>query len=514
MAIEINVPEIGTEKVEVIEILVSVGDKVEEDQSLITVEGDKVSIEIPAPFAGKVREIKVAPGDEVSVGTLIMLFDAVSPVDSTSSPDNTSTFTVPQQASGLKEVHLPDTGSEVEVTEIMVSIGDHIDKNQPLFTVRGDQISVEIPAPFAGRVKEIKIAPGEKVSTGALVMLFEVSDVNLAQRPAAAEVEKVAEVPTTCDNLVPSSQGLLYASPVVRRLARELGINLAKVKGSGRKGRILKEDVQEFVRSAIEQLEPGMVSGSKRAGNFSFFSWPKVDFSQFGETETVPLHRTKKASGENLARNWVMIPHVTQWDSVDITELEEFRKEQNIREAKKGSSVKLTLLVFIIKAVAKAIDVFPLFNSSVSEDGEKLILKKYLNIGIAVDTPHGLVVPVLKELNRKGIIEISRELKAVSERARSGGLVPSDTQGSCFTISNLGGLGGTAFTPIVNAPDVAILGVSRSEMKPFWNGKEFIPRLTLPLSLSYDHRAIDGVEGARFITYLNEHLSDLRRLVL
>ncbi|WP_017050993.1 2-oxo acid dehydrogenase subunit E2, partial [Vibrio anguillarum] len=308
-----------------------------------------------------------------------------------------------------------------------------------------------------------------------------------------------------------------HASPVVRRIAREFGVNLAKVKGSGRKSRILKEDVQNYVKEALKRLESGsaaVASGKGDGAALGLLPWPKVDFSKFGDTEVKPLSRIKKISGANLHRNWVMIPHVTQWDNADITELENFRKEQNAIEAKNDTGMKITPLVFIMKAVAKALEAFPSFNSSLSEDGESLILKKYVNVGIAVDTPNGLVVPVFKDVNKKGIYELSRELAEVSKKARAGKLTAADMQGGCFTISSLGGIGGTAFTPIVNAPEVGILGVSKSEFKPVWNGKEFEPRLQLPLSLSYDHRVIDGAEGARFITFLNGALSDIRRLVL
>ncbi|MEI8634133.1 2-oxo acid dehydrogenase subunit E2 [Vibrio sp. PP-XX7] len=307
---------------------------------------------------------------------------------------------------------------------------------------------------------------------------------------------------------------ILMLHRLVRRLAREFGVNLAKVKGTGRKSRILKEDVQSYVKEALKRLESGAASGQGDGSALGLLPWPKVDFSKFGETETKPLSRIKKISGANLARNWVMIPHVTQWDNADITDVEAFRKEQNAIEAKKDSGVKITPLVFIMKAVAKALEAFLPLIHLCQKMVKTLILKKYVNVGIAVDTPNGLVVPVFKDVNKKGIYELSEELMVVSKKARSGKLTASDMQGGCFTISSLGGLGGTAFSPIVNAPEVAILGVSKSEMKPVWNGKDFVPRLQLPLSLSYDHRVIDGAEGARFITYLNGCLSDIRRLVL
>ncbi|HIF9177802.1 TPA: pyruvate dehydrogenase complex dihydrolipoyllysine-residue acetyltransferase [Photobacterium damselae] len=514
---EVHVPDIGGDEVEVTEIMVSIGDSIEEEQSLLTVEGDKASMEVPAPFAGTLKEIKVATGDKVSTGSLIMIFEvagsapAAAPVAQAAAPVAT--------ASAAKEVNVPDIGGdEVEVTEIMVAVGDTVEEEQSLITVEGDKASMEVPAPFAGTVKEIKIATGDKVSTGSLIMIFEVAGsapvaAPVAQAAAPAPAATKAEAPAASSEFVENNE-YSHASPVVRRLAREFGVNLAKVKGTGRKNRILKEDVQNFVKDALKRLESGAASGKGDGSALGLLPWPKVDFSKFGETEVQPLSRIKKISGANLHRNWVMIPHVTQWDNADITALEAFRKEQNAIEAKKDTGMKITPLVFIMKAAAKALEAFPAFNSSLSEDGESLILKKYVNIGIAVDTPNGLVVPVFKDVNKKGIYELSAELAEVSKKARAGKLTAADMQGGCFTISSLGGIGGTAFTPIVNAPEVGILGVSKSEMKPVWNGKEFEARLQLPLSLSYDHRVIDGAEGARFITYLNGCLSDIRRLVL
>jgi pyruvate dehydrogenase E2 component (dihydrolipoamide acetyltransferase) len=409
------------------------------------------------------------------------------------------------------EINVPDIGAdEVEVTEILVSVGDKVEEEQSLITVEGDKASMEVPASQAGIVKEIKVAEGDSVSTGSLIMVFEVA----GSAPAAApsEAPKAALAASTGD--FQENNEYAHASPVVRRLAREFGVNLSKVKGTGRKGRILKEDVQSYVKEALKRLESGTGASGGDGSALGLLPWPKVDFSKFGETEVQKLSKIKNISGANLHRNWVMIPHVTQWDNADITELEAFRKEHNAIEAKKESGMKITPLVFIMKAAAKALEAFPAFNSSLSEDGESIILKKYVNIGIAVDTPNGLVVPVFKDVNKKGIYELSEELMAVSKKARAGKLTAGDMQGGCFTISSLGGIGGTAFTPIVNAPEVGILGVSQSEMKPVWNGKDFTPRLQLPLSLSYDHRVIDGAEGARFITYLNNCLSDIRRLVL
>ncbi|EIJ6615638.1 pyruvate dehydrogenase complex dihydrolipoyllysine-residue acetyltransferase [Vibrio parahaemolyticus] len=520
---EVHVPDIGGDEVEVTEIMVAIGDSIEEEQSLITVEGDKASMEVPAPFAGTLKEIKVAAGDKVSTGSLIMVFETAGSGAPAAPAAVEAPAAAAPAASAAKEVNVPDIGGdEVEVTEIMVAVGDTVEEEQSLITVEGDKASMEVPAPFAGTVKEIKIAAGDKVSTGSLIMVFEVAGAApapaaapaQAAAPAAAPAPK-AEAPAAAAGDFQDNDEYAHASPVVRRLAREFGVNLSKVKGSGRKSRILKEDVQNYVKEALKRLESGAAASGKGDGAaLGLLPWPKVDFSKFGETEVQPLSRIKKISGANLHRNWVMIPHVTQWDNADITALEAFRKEQNAIEAKKDTGMKITPLVFIMKAAAKALEAFPAFNSSLSEDGESLILKKYVNIGIAVDTPNGLVVPVFKDVNKKGIYELSEELMAVSKKARAGKLTAADMQGGCFTISSLGGIGGTAFTPIVNAPEVGILGVSKSEMKPVWNGKEFEPRLQLPLSLSYDHRVIDGAEGARFITYLNSCLSDIRRLVL
>ncbi|EGQ9845713.1 pyruvate dehydrogenase complex dihydrolipoyllysine-residue acetyltransferase [Vibrio cholerae] len=525
---EVQVPDIGGDEVEVTEIMVKVGDVVAEEQSLITVEGDKASMEVPAPFAGTVKEIKIAAGDKVSTGSLIMVFEVAgaAPVAAPVQAAAPAAAAAPAVAA-LKEVQVPDIGGdEVTVTEIMVNVGDSISEEQSLITVEGDKASMEVPAPFAGTLKEIKVAAGDKVKTGSLIMVFEVAGaapvaapVQAAPAPAAAPAQAAAPAaaaPATSGEFQENHE-YSHASPVVRRLAREFGVNLAKVKGSGRKNRILKEDVQNYVKEALKRLESGAQAAASGKGDgaaLGLLPWPKVDFSKFGDTEVQPLSRIKKISGANLHRNWVMIPHVTQWDNADITELEKFRQEQNAMEAKRDTGMKITPLVFIMKAAAKALEAFPAFNSSLSDDGESLILKKYVNIGIAVDTPNGLVVPVFKDVNKKGIYELSKELAEVSKKARGGKLTAADMQGGCFTISSLGGIGGTAFTPIVNAPEVAILGVSKSEMKPVWNGKEFAPRLQLPLSLSYDHRVIDGAEGARFITYLNECLSDIRRLVL
>ena len=521
---EVHVPDIGDDEVEVTEILVNLGDSITEEQSLLSVEGDKASMEVPAPFAGVLKEIKIVVGDKVSTGSLVMVFEVAGSASAAPTASVAAPVVAPTASSApsVQDIFVPDIGGdEVEVTEIMVNVGDMVTEEQSLISVEGDKASMEVPAPFAGKVTAIKISQGDKVSTGSLIMTFEVA--GSVAPPVAAPVVQAAPVtapvamaaaPAAKEDFV-ANKAYAHASPVIRRLARELGVNLANVKGTGRKNRIVKDDVYSYVKAAVKQVESGAVSASKGGNSdLDLLPWPKIDFSKFGETEIKPLSRIQKISGANLHRNWVKIPHVTQWDNADITELEAFRKAQNAAEAKKDSGMKITPLVFIMKAVAKALEAFPTFNSSLSDDGASLIMKKYVNVGIAVDTPNGLVVPVFKDVNKKGIHELSDELKVVSKKARGGKLTAADMQGGCFTISSLGGIGGTAFTPIVNAPEVGILGVSKSEMKPVWNGKEFEPRLMLPLSLSYDHRVVDGAEGARFITYLNDCLSDIRTLVL
>ncbi|SFN95368.1 pyruvate dehydrogenase E2 component (dihydrolipoamide acetyltransferase) [Candidatus Pantoea varia] len=526
---EVAVPDIGGDEVEVTEILVKVGDKVEAEQSLIVVEGDKASMEVPAPFAGVVKEITIATGDKVSTGSAIMVFEAegAAPASDAKPEVKEEAASAPAAAAGAKDVNVPDIGGdEVEVTEILVKVGDKVEAEQSLIVVEGDKASMEVPAPFAGIVKELKVATGDKVSTGSLIMVFEVEGAapaapaaakqEAAPAPAAkSEAKAAAPAAAKADSKgeFAENDAYVHATPVIRRLAREFGVNLAKVKGTGRKGRILKEDVQTYVKDAVKRAEaaPAAASGGGLPG---MLPWPKVDFSKFGEIEEVELGRIQKISGANLSRNWVMIPHVTHFDKTDITDLEAFRKQQNAEAEKRKLDVKYTPVVFIMKAVAAALEQMPRFNSSLSEDAQKLTLKKYINIGVAVDTPNGLVVPVFKDVNKKGITELSRELMAISKKARDGKLTAGDMQGGCFTISSLGGLGTTHFAPIVNAPEVAILGVSKSAMEPVWNGKEFTPRLMMPISLSFDHRVIDGADGARFITIIGNMLSDIRRLVM
>ncbi|MDX7922703.1 pyruvate dehydrogenase complex dihydrolipoyllysine-residue acetyltransferase [Aeromonas media] len=521
---DVHVPDIGDDEVEVTEIMVAVGDMVEADQSIIAVEGDKASMEVPAPFAGRVVEIKVAAGAKVSTGSLVMVFEVAgaAPAAVAAPVQAAAPVAAAPAAAAAKEVNVPDIGGdEVEVTEIMVAVGDKVEADQSLIAVEGDKASMEVPAPFAGVVKEIKVKAGDKVSTGSLIMVFEVAGAAPAAAPvaqaaapvAAAPVAQAAAPAAAASDFV-ANDAYVHASPAVRRLAREFGVNLAKVKASGRKGRIVKEDVQAYVKDAVKRAESAPAAGTGTGNGMSVVAWPKVDFSKFGPVEELELTRIQKISGPALHRNWAMIPHVTQFDEADTTDLEAFRKEQNILAEKQKLDVKITPLVFILKAAAKALEAHPRFCSALSEDGSKLIMKKYIHIGVAVDTPGGLVVPVVRDVNKKGIHELSRDLAEISKKARAGKLTAADMQGGCFTISSLGGIGGTSFTPIVNAPEVAILGVSKSEMKPKWNGKEFVPRLMLPLALSYDHRVIDGADGARFITTLSGVLSDIRRLVL
>ncbi|MDF7667762.1 pyruvate dehydrogenase complex dihydrolipoyllysine-residue acetyltransferase [Orbaceae bacterium ESL0727] len=532
MSTTIKLPDIGSDEVEVTEILVKVGDKVEVDQSLLTVEGDKASMEIPAPQAGIVKSIIVKVGDKVSTGVDIMVFDSADSAaapEATAAPAAAPVSTPAAPASNqIVDVNVPDIGGdEVEVTEILVKVGDTIAIDDSLITVEGDKASMEVPATVAGVVKAIVVKVGDKVKTGSKIMEFATAaaPATAASTPAPSPAPTAAPAPAAAtpaastaapkaasagtDEFVKNEQ-YAHATPSVRRLARELGVNLAKVHATGPKGRILLEDVHTYVKNAVKQVESGSAGGSLPG----LLPWPKVDFSKFGEIETLPLTKIQKVSGANLHRNWVMIPHVTEFDETDITDLEAFRKQQNAEAEKKKLDLKITPLVFIMKAVASALTAYPRFNSSISEDAQTLIVKKYINIGVAVDTPNGLVVPVFKDVDKKGINELSRELAAISNKARDGKLTGSDMQGGCFTISSLGGIGTTSFTPIVNAPEVGILGVSRSSMKPIWNGKEFTPRLMLPLSLSFDHRVIDGADGARFLSHIVKVLSDLRRLVM
>ena len=551
--VEVTVPDIGGDTdVSVIEVLVAAGDKIEVDAGLITLETDKATMDVPSPFAGVVKEVKVAVGDKVSQGSLVIMLEVggAAPAAAQQASAPAASAPVAQAAPAaavapvaaapvvaVKEIQVPDIGdaSNVDVIEVLVSVGDMITADQGLITLETDKATMEVPAPFAGKLLSLTVKVGDKVSQGSVIATIETVTAGAAPAPVAQAAAPVSApvaqeaapapvaaapsrppVPHHPSAGAPVSTGAVHASPAVRRLAREFGVDLTQVTGSGRKGRIMKEDVQAYVKYELSRPKAtaatSVAAGS--GGGLQVIAAPKVDFSKFGEVEEIPLSRIQKISGPNLHRNWVTIPHVTQFDEADITEMEEFRKQQNDAAAKKKADYKITPLVFMMKAVAKTLQQFPVFNSSLSSDGESLIQKKYYHIGVAVDTPNGLVVPVVRDVDKKGIIELSRELADISIRARDGKLKSADMQGSCFTISSLGGIGGTAFTPIVNYPDVAILGVSKSEIKPKWNGKEFEPKLMLPLSLSYDHRVIDGAMAARFSVTLSGILSDIRTLIL
>ena len=547
---EARVPDIGGDKVPVIEVLIKVGDRVEKEQGLVTLESDKATMEVPAPFAGVVREIKVKLGDEVGEGTVIALIEAEgaaapapapAPAAAPAKTEAPAKSAPAPAAGGVREARVPDIGGfdAVPVIEILVQVGDRVAKDQGLITLESDKATMEVPAPFAGVVKELKLKLGDEVSEGSLIALIESAEGAPAAAPvpaapapasAAAAAEKPAPVggravqpgiapegdvppqarpPFDAKIVMPGDAP--YASPAIRAFARELGVDIHQVKGSGRGGRIQREDVTAYVKHALASgARPVQGAPVAAGGGLNLLPWPKVDFAKFGEIEEKPLSRIQKISGANLARNWAMIPHVTQHEDADITELEAFRKALGAE----NKDLKITPLVFQMKAVVAALKAFPQFNASLDETGEKLILKKYFHIGIAVDTPDGLVVPVIRDVDKKGLLDLARELGEISKKARDKKLGPADMSGGCFSISSLGGIGGTAFTPIVNAPEVAILGVSKAAMKPVWNGKEFAPRLMLPLSLSYDHRVIDGALAARFAAFLAQQLGDIRRLLL
>ena len=450
----------------------------------------------------------------------------------------------------IKEARVPDIGdySDVPVIEVLVAVGDTVAKDQGLVTLESDKATLEVPSSFAGVVKELKVKLGDTLSEGSVVALIETSEGTAAQAvpasapvaaPAPAEKPAPAAAPAPVSAPPPPAapapvatqavavqtppvefgaasvlpENVPYASPAVRLFARELGVDLLQIKGSANNGRISKEDVQRYVKAALTGGAPAAAAVAG-GGGLNLLPWPKVDFSKFGETETVPLSRIKKISGANLARNWAMIPHVTQFDQADITDLEALRVQLNAEQEKAKSGVKLTMLAFLLKASAAALKQFPDFNASLDATGENLTLKKYVHVGFAADTPNGLVVPVIRDVDKKGVLQIAVEMGELAKKARDGKLGPAEMSGGCFSISSLGGIGGTAFTPIINAPEVAILGVSKSSLQPVWDGKQFVPRLTLPLSLSYDHRVIDGAAAARFTSYLAQVLADMRRVLL
>ena len=542
--IEVAVPDIGSDdEVDVIDVLVSVGDTIEKEDGLITLETDKATMDVPSTHAGTVKEVLISNGDKVKEGTVVIKLEIAGEGGSSESEAAPAQQEAPAkeesapQASASSssetiEVAVPDIGEdgEVDVIDVLVSPGDTVEKEDGLITLETDKATMDVPSTHAGTIKEVFIKAGDKVKQGTLVVKLETSGGEAPAPASEKPAEKPAEAPkkeapkqeaSASRSPVPpapeaKSTGKAHASPSVRRVAREFGVDLTLVSGSGPKNRILKEDVQAYVKAELAKPKTAAASGNAPAGDNVLQIVPvkPVDHSKFGEVEEQKLSRIQKISGPFLHRNWATIPHVTQFDEADITDVEDFRKEQNAYHAKIKSGLKITPLVFVMKAVAKALEKYEVFNSSLSDDGESLIIKKFINIGIAVETPGGLVVPVIRDVNKKGIEELSRELIETSKKAREGKLKAADMQGGTFTISSLGGIGGTAFTPIVNAPEVAILGVSKSEMKPKWNGKEFEPRLMVPLSLSYDHRVIDGAVGARFSTEVAANLTDLRRIIL
>lgn len=547
---KILVPDVGGDEVEVIEICFAVGDNLEADEGILTVETDKASMDIPAPFAGELVALTVSVGDKIKEGDVIAEMksaaaggesselEVAAPAEKSVEPEVKAEVAAQAPApvaapaatsSEIIDIAVPDIGEdgEVDVIDVLVAVGDVIEAEDGLITLETDKATMDVPSSHAGTVKEVFISTGDKVKQGSIVIKLETSSGApvVAEAPVAAPEKAEAAVPAPAAKKaapVPhhpqvglTNAGSIYTSPSIRRLAREFGVDLTAVKGSGRKGRILKEDVQSYVK--YELSRPKANAGSSVAageGGLQVVSAKQIDFAKFGEIETKALTRIQKISGPFLHRNWVTIPHVTQFDEADITDVEAFRKEQNVICEKQKLGFKITPLVFILKAAADALKAFPVFNSSLSEDGENLILKKYIHIGVAVDTPNGLVVPVVRDVDQKGIHQLSRELLEISMKARDGKLKAADMQGGCFTISSLGGIGGTAFTPIVNAPEVVILGVSKSEMKPKWNGKDFEPKLMLPLSMSYDHRVIDGALAARFTVHLASVMSDIRKLIL
>jgi len=561
--VEIQVPDIGDfDEVGVIELLVKPGDTVKAEQSLITVESDKASMEIPSSHAGVVKDLRVQVGDKVKQGSVVLTLEVVGAVsESNSTPAQSQqaqaaiekiaktptpsaapvAAPAPDAAApvGTIEVRVPDIGDfkDVAVIELLVKPGDTVKLEQSLFTVESDKASMEIPSPAAGVIKELKVKIGDTVNIGDLVAVLEGSAGNApaavapaapaasaAPVPAAAVAAAAPPATAIASASVPAHQpgtpaaGLPHASPSVRKFARELGVPLDEVRGTGPKGRITQDDIQGFTKAVMggatqtkaqAAKAPAASSGGSGEG-LNLLPWPKVDFAKFGPVERKDLSRIKKISGANLHRNWVVIPHVTNHDDADITDLEAFRVQFNKENEKSG--VKVTMLAFMIKAAVAALKKFPEFNSSL--DGDQLVMKNYFHIGFAADTPNGLVVPVIRDADQKGIVQISQEMGDLAKKARDGKLGPADMTGGCFSISSLGGIGGRYFTPIINAPEVAIMGVCKSSLEPKWDGQQFAPRLMLPLSLSWDHRVIDGASAARFNVYFASLLADFRRIVM
>lgn len=550
MSIEqIKLPDVGGEEVEIIEISVKVGDSISEDDTIIVVETEKASMDIPAPFAGTIESLIVKAGDKIKEGDLIATLATsasassetvkeevvtaapVKIVEEVKTEEKTVEVSTASQetTSVIEDIFVPDVGGDesVDVIEIIASVGDFLNEEDGIITLETEKATMDVPTPISGKLVEILVNAGDKVKTGSLIARIEKTVVASTPKEVAkeevivknetpAKVESKVET-VSVEPYVTKTTGKAYASPSIRRLAREYGVNLTLVNGTGPKNRILKDDIRLYIKSVLSNPScSNLTASSNAAGGLGLELAPlkEIDFSKFGEIEVVELSKIQKISGPSLQRNAIIMPHVTQFDEADITDLEEFRKEQNTIYSKMNSDVKISPLVFAVKAVAKALRLHPNFNASLSADGQSMIFKKYVNVAVAVDTPNGLVVPVIKDADKKGFEEIALELKELSIKARAGKLTANDMQGACFTISSLGGIGGTAFTPIINAPEVAILGLSKSEFKPKYNGKEFVPRLMLPLSLSYDHRAIDGADGARFVTTLSSLLGDIRKILL
>ena len=538
--IEVRVPDIGDyHDVPVIDLCVIVGDVVKVDDALVTLESDKATMDVPSPVAGVVREIRVALGEKVSEGAVVVLLEAVEAAAATAAtavpaappaaPAAAAAAPVAAVATAAApvEVQVPDIGDyhDVPVIDVCVKVGDTIKVDDALVTLESDKATMDVPSPVAGVVRAIRVALGDKVSAGSVVALVDpgttavagAAAVAVAAAPAAAAVVAAAAPTPVAAVAAPAAAplpGLVlgsrsHASPSVRLLARELGVDLTKVTPTGPKSRILKEDVTAYVKGVLTAPAPAAPAASL-GGGLDLLPWPKVDFARFGAIEVKPLSRIKKISAQNLARNWVMIPAVTYHEDADITDLEAFRVAINRENEKSG--LKITMLAFLIKACAVALKKYPEFNSSL--DGDNLVLKQYCHIAFAADTPNGLVVPVIRNADQKSVAELASESGELAKKARDGKLTPGEMSGACFTISSVGGIGGTMFSPIINAPEVAILGVSKSVMKPVWNGREFAPRLILPMSLTADHRVIDGAAATRFNVHLAQLLADMRRVLL
>ena len=533
---EVKVPDLGGDTdVDVIEILVAEGDEINAEDGLVTLESDKAAMEVPAPASGKVVSIKLKVGDKVNEGSLILELETAETVEESEAPRPGETpveepeATAPEPVAtsaptgepSLVEVKVPDLGedSDVDVIEILVAVGDEVKQEDGLITLETDKAAMDVPSPAEGVIKAIKLKVGDKVSEGSSILELETtaapSPAVSQEKPAATEVPAATKpapapsaAPAVQEAAVTGNSDSVYAGPAVRKMARELGVALSKVSGSGSRGRIVKEDVDAFVKSVMQ----GGGTSTATAGGAGLPGIEDIDFSQFGEIEELPMSKLHQVTSRNMTRNWLNVPHVTQFDEADVTELEDFRQEQKAMAEKKG--IKLTPLPFIVKACARALAEYPQFNVSLHSSGTKLIQKKYVNIGVAVATPAGLMVPVVKDADRKTIWEIATEIADLGAKAKDRKLTKDEMQGACFTVSSLGNIGGTGFTPIVNAPEVAILGVSKAVVKPVYIDNEFIPRTMLPFSLSYDHRAVNGVDGGLFCTYLASLLGDIRLLAL